>query len=127
MKYVIPALLVLVGLINFAPVVGVLSAERLSGLYGITAISADLEILLRHRAVLFGLLGGFIIASAFVVPWRIPASVAGLVSMVAFIVLAAGVDGHGEEVSRVVLIDIVACVAILMALVLQLKARRAAA
>ena len=52
------ALLAAAGLINLAPAIGVLSAARIERLYGLSVSGQpDLEILLRHRAALFGLLG----------------------------------------------------------------------
>ena len=49
-------------------VVGVLGAERLNQLYGIDASEPNLAVLMRHRAVLFGLLGGFFVLAAFKPP-----------------------------------------------------------
>ena len=57
--------LIVVGLINFLPLVGVYSAQRLESSYSIVLASNDLIILMRHRALLFGVLGGFILYSAF--------------------------------------------------------------
>ncbi len=54
MEKFVAAILILVGLINFYPAVGIISAEVLSSLYKIDIPSNDIHILLRHRAVLFG-------------------------------------------------------------------------
>ena len=62
----IALLLIIVGLINMIPVLGVLSAQRLQGLYGLAELDSELSLLLRHRALLFGLLGSVIVFSAFV-------------------------------------------------------------
>jgi hypothetical protein len=57
--------MVLVGLMNLLPVSGALSSSRLQGLYGVVLRDANLSILLRHRAVLFGVVGGLLLISAF--------------------------------------------------------------
>ncbi len=59
MEKVITGLLVLVGIIHLLPVFGVLGVERLAALYGISLGEPNIEILMRHRAILFGLLGLF--------------------------------------------------------------------
>ena len=46
--------LIIVGLINLAPVLGVLSAQRLEQGYDILLPSNELIVLMRHRALLFG-------------------------------------------------------------------------
>ncbi len=64
MQRLTAALFIVVGLINFAPIGGLLSAELLANSYGITAPHGDLLILLRHRALLFGIVGGLLIVAA---------------------------------------------------------------
>ena len=60
MQKAISILLVIVGIIHLLPVSGVLGAERLSALYGLSFQEPNIAILMRHRAVLFGLLGVFL-------------------------------------------------------------------
>ena len=57
----IKSIMLLVGLINFAPIIGVLSQEQLEKLYGIPIQGQDMLILMRHRAVLLGLVGGLLV------------------------------------------------------------------
>jgi hypothetical protein len=64
MRYLITAMLTVVGMIHLLPLAGVLGAARLEALYGVAVDGSDLEILLRHRAVLFGLLGAFLVVAA---------------------------------------------------------------
>lgn len=96
--YVLLAL-VLVGLGNVLPLVGVLSAARLQALYGVAIEDPVLLLLMRHRAVLFGLLGGFVLASIAWPSWRVPALWLALLSMLAFVLLA-GWDGQGSMAIR---------------------------
>jgi hypothetical protein len=111
-------LLVLVGLVNFAPVLGLLGANRLAGLYGIAEPAGDLEVLLRHRALLFGLVGGFIIWSAFKPTFQPVAMLMAAVSMLGYVVLVWLVGEPGAQLYRVALVDIVASLALLAAMIL---------
>ena len=54
---IISMLLLITGVINFAPVAGVLTPGMLEKLYGISGLSNDLFILMHHRALLFGIVG----------------------------------------------------------------------
>lgn len=89
MSIVIGLLLALVGLINFMPLMGILGAERLAAMYGHPFEDPNLVLLMRHRAVLFGLLGGFIFYSLFQPNLQPLAMGAALISMLSFIVLGA--------------------------------------
>jgi len=111
----IAALLVLVGLIHILPVSGVLGAEHLSALYGVSIVDPDLVILMRHRAVLFGLLGVFMIYAAFKPAFQPLAFLASFVSVVSFIVIAWAVGGYNEAIRRVVIADVVAVIALCVA------------
>lgn len=71
----------------------------------------------RHRAVLFALLGAFLIASAFRRAWQPPALIAAAVSVGAFLVLAQAVGGHNAALDRVVAVDWIAAGAIVLAAV----------
>jgi hypothetical protein len=112
MKYLTATLFVLVGLINLYPVVGFVGSSQLETLYGIPFAGEDLLLLMRHRAVLLGLLGAFIIGAAFRRTWRPAATAAGLVSMLAFVALSLPLPEHGAALQRVVWADVVASVSL---------------
>jgi hypothetical protein len=112
MQRVVFVLLVAVGLVNFLPVAGALSANLLASAYGIAAPEGDLLILMRHRALLFGILGAVIIASAFRRHLQPTAIVAGLVSMVGFVALAIASGEQGAQILIVVVVDVVASIAL---------------
>jgi hypothetical protein len=63
MKYVVSLALLVVGVIHLLPLSGVAGSERLAALYGLSFDDPNLAILMRHRAVLFGLLGAFMVAA----------------------------------------------------------------
>jgi hypothetical protein len=103
-------LYILVGLINIYPVMGVLGSERLTRLYDVSVTDPNLSILMRHRAILFGIIGGIIIYAAFDTRWRGLAAVIGLVSIVSFVILALMEGGFNDAIRRVVVADVVATV-----------------
>ncbi|MBW8368665.1 MAG: hypothetical protein K0M70_12510 [Arenimonas sp.] len=103
------ALLLLVpAVIHLLPLSGVLGAEALARLYGMDFSNPDLQILMRHRAVLFGLLGGLLLVAAFRPSLQGVAIVMGLGSVLSFLALALGVGGYGDAVGRIVLADTLA-------------------
>ena len=120
MEKIIAGILIVVGLINFYPAVGILSAEVLSSLYKIDIPGNDIQILLRHRAVLFGLLGAFIIYSAFKPELQWWSVVIGLVSMLSFIAVALLVGDYGTGIGKVVIADVIAAVGLFIVLGLRL-------
>jgi len=63
---------------------------------------------MQHRAVLFGILGAFLIFAAFKPSYQLAASIAGFVSVVSFLYLAWTVGGYNEQIARVVVADVVA-------------------
>jgi hypothetical protein len=107
-------MLLAVGIIHILPLSGVLSAARLFDLYGISFEDPNLEILMRHRAVLFGLLGIFLISSAFLPNLQLAALITGFVSVVSFLYLAYSVGGYNDQVNRIVTADKAALVCLLV-------------
>ena len=104
------AALLLAGVVHLLPAAGVLGAPALQRLYGIDASEPTLALLLRHRAVLFGVLGAWMVCAAFVAPLRWWAWAAALLSMGAFVVLATEHPALSEALQRVVWLDIALCV-----------------
>ncbi|MBT8138155.1 MAG: phosphopantetheine adenylyltransferase [Gammaproteobacteria bacterium] len=112
MEKIVTGLLVLVGIIHLLPVSGVLGAERLLTLYGVSLNDTNLLILMRHRAVLFGLLGLFMVCAAFKPSLQPLAFLAGFLSVESFMVLAWSVGGYNEAIRKVVIADVVAVIAL---------------
>jgi hypothetical protein len=109
-KFVVPTALVVVGVIHLLPLVGVFGAGRLNTLYGLSIADADLSILMRHRAVLFGLLGVFLLYAAFRPSLYLLALIAATISVLSFVVLAVTTGGYNDELRRVLIVDAVAVV-----------------
>lgn len=114
----VTVLLLLIGLVNFAPVMGLLGAARLDSLYGFGTLEGDLLTLMQHRALLFGILGGFILCAAFKRHLQPAAMLLALVSMAGFIVLVGIADAPGAALKKVALVDVFACILLLAAYLL---------
>lgn len=115
MHYVISVMLVIVGVIHLLPLSGVVGREQLTNLYGISFVEPNITILMRHRAVLFGLIGLFLIYAAFRPPLQPLALIAGFISIISFFYLAWSVGGYNALIARVIIVDVVALVCLLIA------------
>lgn len=114
MRHVLATVLVIVGVIHLLPLAGALGSGTLESLYGIPFDEPNLAILMRHRAVLFGLLGAFLVYAAFKPSVQLLALVGGFISVVSFLVLAWSVGGYNEQVGRVFTADVVALVCLVI-------------
>lgn len=123
MQIAIAALLLLAGAINLAPVMGVFGAERLRALYRIEVANAELAILLRHRALLFGVVGGLLVAAAFRSELRVAAIATGLASMLGFIAIARLEGGARGPLARVAAADWLGSAALALAALLEVAVR----
>ena len=117
MRYLIAGSLVIVAIIHLLPLSGVLGSERLAALYGLTFDEPNLEILMRHRAVLFGLLGAFLLYAAFKPALQGLGFIAGFISVLSFLALAWSRGGYNAALERVVVADIVALVCLTVGVV----------
>jgi hypothetical protein len=113
MDTVFRATLFAVGTVNAFPVIGVLGAARLESLYGIKVADSNLSLLLRHRAVLFGLVGGLMQYAAFKPELASVATLGGLVSMLSYVLIAWQMPGgYNSSIRKVVLVDVGASIAL---------------
>ena len=122
MELVLAFALASAGVVHLLPVVGVLSAKRLHGLYGVNTDDAVTLVLLRHRALLFGILGAAFLAAAVVSAWRIGAGIVALFSMLSFVVLAKD-SASIPAIRRIVRIDLALSAMLGLALLLPLFVR----
>jgi hypothetical protein len=105
-------------LIHLLPVSGVLGADRLRALYDVVVNGPDLAILMRHRAVLFAIVGGLLAAAVIRAHLRATALAAGFLSVVSFLALAV-TSPHNAALGRVVVADVVALLALVIAAALH--------
>ncbi len=118
MRYLVTALFTLAGLIKITPVIGVLGPERLQALYQLPIEGPDLLLLMRHRAVLFGAIGGLLLVAAFRPALRTVAATIGLISVASFLLLALPLHEHGAALQRVFWADVIVGLVLLLALAL---------
>jgi hypothetical protein len=102
----------------------VLGGEWLAALYGLSFNDPNLAILMRHRAVLFGLLGLFLLFAAFRPQFQVIAFIAGFVSVVSFLWLAWSMGGYNAQIARVITADIVALACLIIGIVAYLYAQQ---
>ena len=113
----------LCGVIHLIPVTGVASRARLEALYGIglEGSGVELELLLRHRAVLFAVVGVMLLGAAWRPELRVWAGALGLVSMVSYVGLWWGLGVESGALGRVARVDVVASVVLAVALAWQVR------
>ena len=124
MQKIITGLLIVVAVIHLIPVTGVIGAERLSALYGLSLQESNISILMRHRAILFGLFGLFFLYAAFRPALQPLAFIAGFISVLSFVVLSWSIGGYNEAIRKVVIADIAAFICLLVAIVLYVFSSR---
>ena len=117
------ALLLAASLINAAPALAAFDTGRIEALYGIAVPDANHALLLRHRAVLLGIVGGAMIAGAFVPRIRDWTAGAGVISMASYIALARLAGEPNANLTRVERVDYAALALLLGAVVLDQPAR----
>ncbi len=115
---VITGLLLIVAIIHILPVSGFTGVARLESLYGVAISGSELEILMRHRALLFGILGVFFAYAAFTPSMQPLAFIAAFATILSFFYLAATVGGYNAAIQKVVLADIVAVICLLVSVVI---------
>ncbi len=108
-------MLIVVGIIHLLPLSGVLGAERLTALYGVAFAEPNLLVLMRHRAVLFGLLGVLLLLAAARPALQPYALASGFVSVASFVWLAWSAGGVNAALGRVVTVDLFAIACLVVA------------
>ena len=107
-EIIITLMLLIIAVIHIIPITGFAGATRLESLYGVSVSDSNMEILMRHRAVVFGILGVFFAYAAFVPSLQPLALLAAFVSLASFFYLAWSVGGYNDALKRVVVADIIA-------------------
>ena len=120
MKIIVSSILFILAFIHLLPVVGVLGSDSLTKLYGISVSDSNTEILLRHRAVLFAIIGLFLLLSVFKSEYQPLAICIGLISVASFLLLTWSIEGLSSEIGRVVKVDWIALVLLLVAGVINI-------
>lgn len=106
------ALLAVAGLLNTAPAVGAVAPQGMYAAYGIASAGRDLEVVLRHRAVLFAVLGVGLLVAVFRPALRPIAVRANAISFGSFLVLVIAGGPVGPGLMRVAAFDVAGLVAL---------------
>ena len=118
MKLFILAAIAVAAVVHLLPLAGVLGADWLNKLYGRSFDDPNLLVLMRHRAILFGLIGVFLLASLWQPAWRLPAAAMAVASMAGYIAITWLHQPINAELKRVALVDWGALALLLPALLL---------
>lgn len=111
--------LLIAGIVNLLPSMLTFLPDKISKSYGIEIPNLNYELLLRHRAVLFGIIGGLMIFSAITKKYYEISTIAGLISMTSFVLLYFLIGkGINAELNKVMIIDIVAIAILLIGFIL---------
>lgn len=126
MELLFRIILFVAGVINLLPSLLAFLPEKIAKSYGIEIPNVNYELLLRHRAILFGIIGGLMIYSAIVKKHYELSTIAGLVSMTSFIILYFFIGNNiSSELRKVMMIDVVATVILSVGFILfLLKSKR---
>ncbi len=111
----------LTGLINLAPAAGVLSRDALTRAYGVDVSTAEMAVLLRHRAALFAVVGLLLIVAAIRPELRLTAGLAGQFSMLSFVWIWWRERSTSPHLRRIAAIDVAAAVMLNMAMLLEFR------
>lgn len=105
----------IVAIIHILPLFGALGNSALNKMYGLVIEEPNLSILMRHRAILFGIVA-MILIYAIIFPMYRPLSILiGFISVISFLILAWSVGGINEPLKRVVIADLIALISLIIA------------
>lgn len=122
-QHLVTAVLLIAGIVHLLPLLGILGAPKLAALYGVAIAEPNLEILMRHRAALFGLVSWLLVAAALRPELQSLGLAVGLFSVVSFLAVAWSVGGMNAQLARVAAIDAAVLALLLIAALLRLTAR----
>lgn len=98
--------LLITGIVHLLPFSFMILPGQLQKSYGVDMTDPNLQLLLRHRALFFGMIGGFLLYSVIKKRYYGLASFLGLVSMGSFVLLYYTIGGINTQLRDVMLIDI---------------------
>ena len=112
---VFAVMLSIAALIHLMPLFGITGGDALQRLYALRFDNPDSLLLMRHRALLFGLLGAGMLAAIRLRSLRTPMLVCGIASTTGFLALAFDAGTINSALARVVIADVIALAAMIVA------------
>ncbi|MEE4302092.1 MAG: hypothetical protein V2J24_21820 [Pseudomonadales bacterium] len=117
--WMVTGIWVLAAGVHLIPATAVISKMRVEALYDVQITSPELELLLRHRALLFAVVAALLLAAAARPELWLLAGALGLVSMLGYVVLAGQVGTEQAAVLRVSRVDVVVSLLLATALLAE--------
>lgn len=121
MQSLFRSVLFLCGLIHLLPFALAFMPDRIASAYGVEVSGSDMALLLRHRAVLFGIVGAIMVHSSLTRSNYLLATLTGLVSMLSFVWLFMHIGGINDSLRRIMLVDMAASLALAVTAVFFLR------
>jgi hypothetical protein len=121
MAFLYRLILLITGVVHLLPFSLAFFANRISNSYGVSISDPNMQLLLRHRAFLFGIIGFGLIFSAIKKKYYLAASVVGLVSMISFICLYYWIGDINAQLQSVMWVDMLVGAALLLVTVLYYR------
>lgn len=118
MERIFRILLFIAGGINFAPSLLAFLPSKIPSSYGLEMLNQNYELVLRHRAVMLGIVGGLMIYAAISKKYYTLAFVVGFISMISFVLFYLMLDGINPELEKVMKLDLLAIGLLLLGLIL---------
>ncbi len=117
----IDAVLLVSAIVHLTPATGLIGGEAVRRLYGVAVADGNMDLLLRHRALMFALIGTPMLLAAISGQWRGAAILLGLINTVGFVVLAWPGENLTPELQRVMRIDAALIVPLIIAGLIWLR------
>lgn len=107
--------LFIAGIANLLPALFVFFPAKIANSYGIAIPDSNHELLLRHRAALFFIVGGLLVYSSITQKAYAISTVVGLISMLSFVLLYYLIGKNiNAQLKKVMLIDVGAIIVLLL-------------
>ena len=114
MELIFRITLFIAGFVNILPATIAFLPSKISKSYGFEVSNVNYQLIIRHRAVLFGIIGGLIIFSAITKKYYEISTIAGLISMMSFIIMYFLIGNINNELRKVMIIDVIATIILLI-------------
>lgn len=121
-RWLLPTCLWLAAIIHLLPLPGLLGAAQLQSLYGLVDLDPSSELLLRHRAWMFALFGGVLIAASRLCSLQAAAIAITLLSDIGFLLLGMSSE-LTPALQRVLYFDVLS-IALLLIAAVRLRSQR---
>lgn len=117
MTWFVRVVLIVAAMVHLLPAVAILGPSALTRLYGVRVSDRDTALLLRHRAALFAIVRGLMVAGVVAPPLTTTALVVGMVSTSSYLLLYWQESVTSAALKRVAWIDVPVAAGLTLALI----------